>query len=146
VTDELKKAQGRRLLEIRSRIGIGQAEMAAKLGVSTSSLQKYEYGKLEIPTEAVCRLFEFYDVNPNGLLLGPEYGPLIGGTDSAALSCAVYDFWEGLLAESRPPVELEAKKPLFKVFMRMATKEGQVPERLMRDSASGLIATKRNAK
>ena len=70
--DDVKKSLGRRLADIRSRLGLSQTELAGELGVSPRSYQSYERGERDAPTASLIELCQKFDIDPTWLLLGPD--------------------------------------------------------------------------
>ena len=58
---------GQRLRERRIELGMSQAELAKALGVSLSAVSNYETGQNAMREEALLRLFQVLDVDPNYL-------------------------------------------------------------------------------
>jgi len=61
---------GKRLRQIRERIGITQAELGEKLGIQFQHVSKYERGETVPTWENLIKLIDLYDVNINWLLAG----------------------------------------------------------------------------
>lgn len=70
--DDVKKSLGRRLADIRARLGLSQAQLAEQLGVSPRSYQSYERGERDAPTASLIDLCQKFDIDPTWLLLGPD--------------------------------------------------------------------------
>lgn len=75
---DFRKAFGDRVRELRKRKGWTQKELAARLGVKTPQLTKYETGFNAPTLEKVVELAEILDVSLDYLLLGdrPDAKPL----------------------------------------------------------------------
>ena len=64
-----EKLLGKHIKERRLEIGITQAELANRIGKSTSAVQKYENGLIEIPFNVLEKIGEV--LNKNWMLLYP---------------------------------------------------------------------------
>ena len=75
---EIRRAFGRRLKELRKQKGWTQKELAQKLGVRFSQLNKYESGLHTPPVDKLVLLSEVFDTTIDYLLAGgrPEQPPL----------------------------------------------------------------------
>lgn len=63
-------AMGARLAITRNEIGLSQAAMAEKIGVSHRAYHSYEKGKRGIPVEALVAMNDEFDIDIAWLLLG----------------------------------------------------------------------------
>ncbi|MCX8281766.1 helix-turn-helix transcriptional regulator [Phyllobacterium sp. 0TCS1.6C] len=61
---------GKRLSEVRTRLGISQIPFAETLGISSSAYKNYERGEREVPLKLIIDICEKYEVNPAWLILG----------------------------------------------------------------------------
>ncbi len=59
-----------RISDVRSHLGLSQADLAARLGLPLRSYQNYERGEREAPTSLVRGLYELFRVSPIWLLTG----------------------------------------------------------------------------
>ena len=57
-----------RIKYIREYHGMSQKELASHIGIAESSLQNYEYGKRNIPSDVVVKLCKFFDCTSDYLL------------------------------------------------------------------------------
>ena len=57
-----------KIKELRKNNNLTQKEMAKKLGVSLSSLQKYEYGDFYPSIEVIRKIVEFFNITLNDFL------------------------------------------------------------------------------
>lgn len=71
-TDEIKKAFGRRVKELRKQRGWTQKDLAARLAVRFSLLNKYESGIHVPPVDKLVELAEIFDTSVDYLLTGDE--------------------------------------------------------------------------
>jgi transcriptional regulator with XRE-family HTH domain len=67
-TDEGAKVIGQRIATIRKERGLGQVDVAEKLGIVQSLVSRYERGEFRIHAELLCQLADILDVTPNDLL------------------------------------------------------------------------------
>jgi len=67
-TEDGSKLIGQRIAKIRKERGLGQVELAQKLGIVQSLISRYERGELRVHSELLCQLSEIFDVTPNDLL------------------------------------------------------------------------------
>lgn len=58
---------GQRVRERRKQLGMSQAELAKKLGVSLSAVSNYENGQNAVKEEVLFKLFRALDIDPNYL-------------------------------------------------------------------------------
>lgn len=132
---------GRRLAELRGRLGRTQVELAEELGVSYRSIQSYESGKQDVPSEVLRALHSKYCTSSDWLLFGPSVAPETGDRLSGAAEMAqrTYDVWEALLSKAAIPVPVEAKKVLFNVFVDLAIRNGELSQGQMQRAAENLI-------
>lgn len=132
---------GRRLADLRDRLGMTQVDFAASLGVSYRSIQGYESGKYDVSTEVLKALRARYGRSCDWLLFGPEDAPETANRFSPAMDMAkrVYEVWETLLSEASLPVPVEAKTLLFNVFVEIAVRDGELPMAQMQQAAKSLI-------
>ncbi len=132
---------GRRLADLRSRLGKTQVELADELGVSYRSVQSYESGKQDVPAEVLRGLRARYATSSDWLLFGPGVAPEAGDRLGGATEMAqrTYEVWEILLSKAAIPVPVEAKTLLFNVFVELAIRDGELPQGQMEQSARKLI-------
>ena len=78
----------KRLLELRKSVNLSQAKMAETLGISQSSLNRYEHDQSVISDSVLCLYADYFDVSL-------DY--ICGRTDSS----------EGKLYEARPKIAEE---------------------------------------
>ncbi|WP_420464980.1 helix-turn-helix domain-containing protein [Panacagrimonas sp.] len=132
---------GRRLAELRARLGMTQAELATALGVSHRSIQGYEAGTQEVSSEVLVGLRELFDVNADWILFGPSASPTTGDRTHKASDLArrTYKLWESLLCRAALPIPVEARVLLFDVFVDIAIRTGEVPQIQMEQAAAELI-------
>ena len=81
------KEIGKRLKYLRESIGLNQEDMAAQIGSSQSSVNRYENGQASIPLALLRRYADFFDVSldyifartdkPQGMTykFNPQYTP-----------------------------------------------------------------------
>jgi phage repressor protein C with HTH and peptisase S24 domain len=77
---------GKRLKELRERIGLSQTELANKLGKARQTIQNYESGATDIPTSAIYMLVQEYKLRPDWLLDGTGDMFLPDGYDPTLMS------------------------------------------------------------
>ena len=63
---------GKRIVELRKRQGLTQAELARAMGISRSALSLYEIEKREPDIETLSKLASLFNV-PVGYILGNEH-------------------------------------------------------------------------
>lgn len=79
-----------RVARVRAHLGLSQAAMAQRTGLSLRAYQNYERGEREVPVVLVHALYTEFDVDPVWLLTGA--GPMILQTERAQhLDQAVLD-------------------------------------------------------
>ena len=61
---------GKRLKELRYKLGLSQREFAEKLGIHYMTLSRYESGKYSLSDRFITKLKETFKVNPRWLLTG----------------------------------------------------------------------------
>jgi transcriptional regulator with XRE-family HTH domain len=71
-TDEIKKAFGKRVKELRKQHGWTQKDLAAKVDVRFSVLNKYESGIHVPPVDKLIELAEIFGTSVDYLLTGNE--------------------------------------------------------------------------
>lgn len=71
-TDEIKKALGRRVKDLRKLRGWTQKDLAGRLDVRFSLLNKYESGIHVPPVAKLVELAEIFDTSVDYLLTGDE--------------------------------------------------------------------------
>ncbi len=64
----MKSRMGKRIRELRKASGMTQAELAAKLGVSSSAVGMYEQGRREPDSNIMRKLCTIFDVSGDYLL------------------------------------------------------------------------------
>lgn len=79
---QLHVAIGERILEIRSTIGLGQAECARGAGIDTSSMYRIEKGQQNLTAETLARIALSLGVSMEELLVGVQPDPAICATRS----------------------------------------------------------------
>lgn len=57
-----------KLKKLRLENGMTQKELANKLGVSVPSLQKYEYGTLNLKSDIIIKICEIFEIEPKNFL------------------------------------------------------------------------------
>ncbi len=72
---EIKIEIGQRMLLLRKKLKVNQAEVAAFLGVSVAAYQNYETGRREANYEMLSKLADFYGVTTDYLLGRSEAPP-----------------------------------------------------------------------
>lgn len=70
--EDIKRAIGKRLKQLRKKIGMSQKEFAEKLNITPSSLNNYEVGRRNIPPEILADLSDKFNVNIDWLLTGND--------------------------------------------------------------------------
>ena len=63
---------GERILTLRTRAGLSQAELAARLGLTNKAVSKWEVGKAKPSTEAIRKMAALFEVSVDELLLAKE--------------------------------------------------------------------------
>jgi transcriptional regulator with XRE-family HTH domain len=71
----LHGAIGDRIRDVRTRLGVGQAECARGAGIDTSSMFRIEKGSQNVTAETLARLAVSLGVTIDELLLGVEADP-----------------------------------------------------------------------
>ena len=104
--DELNASTiGERIKSLRKRKGISQIELAALIGKSTRTLQKYENGEIEVSTFVAYKLAKVLDTTPT-YLLGYETS-----NTSIATLADVMDYFFKLEEIAELDFQIEVKKP-----------------------------------
>ena len=58
----------KRIKAERAMIGFSQEALAKKMNVSTPTVQRWEYGTVDIPTSVLCKLANFFGCTTDWLL------------------------------------------------------------------------------
>ena len=66
--DDILKKFGQRLKELRKSKGLTQKEMADLMDMTDRNYQRFEYGKINVPTTTLCFLADFFGVTTDYLL------------------------------------------------------------------------------
>ncbi|MBQ8134688.1 MAG: helix-turn-helix transcriptional regulator [Clostridia bacterium] len=64
----MKNYVGSKIKELRKRSGMTQAELAGKLGISSSAVGMYEQGRREPDNDTMLRLCNVFDISADDLL------------------------------------------------------------------------------
>ncbi len=64
----MKNYVGSKIKELRKRSGMTQAELAGKLGISSSAVGMYEQGRREPDNDTMLRLCDVFDISADDLL------------------------------------------------------------------------------
>ena len=62
----MKNYVGSKIKELRKQSGMTQAELAGKLGISSSAVGMYEQGRREPDNDMMLKLCDVFDVSANG--------------------------------------------------------------------------------
>ena len=62
---------GARIAALRREVGLSQAQLALRLGISPSAMGMYEQGRREPSMETVVAMAKVFRVSPDYLLTGP---------------------------------------------------------------------------
>ena len=68
IDNEIYEEVGKKIKEIRERLGFSQLHIANTFGIGYQSLRRYEDGKTPIPLHLIYDLAKYYDINPVELL------------------------------------------------------------------------------
>ena len=74
-TSNYRAAFGRRLKELRLSRGLSQAELAAQLHLSSTTINRYEHGLREPSLDVLMAVAEFFSVDINYLLCYSSESP-----------------------------------------------------------------------
>lgn len=94
---------GPRIAALRRNTGWSQAELAAKLGVSPSTVGMYEQGRREPPVESLVALAELFGVTTDYLLTGKVQSPEEATLAGQALGCILKEAEELLKNRKEAP-------------------------------------------
>ena len=114
--DDVKKSLGRRLADIRSRLGLSQTELAGELGVSPRSYQSYERGERDAPTASLIELCQNFDIDPTWLLLGPVAKASLNEAILEGVLRAVDEYLQSIQGELPPEKKARLVKLLYMHF------------------------------
>ena len=114
--DDVKKSLGRRLADIRSRLGLSQTELAGELGVSPRSYQSYERGERDAPTASLIELCQKFDIDPTWLLLGPDAKASLNEAILEGVLRAVDEYLQSIQGELPPEKKARLVKLLYMHF------------------------------
>lgn len=117
-------AVGKRLASARSERGLSQSDLAHLLSVSLRSVQKYEHGERDLPSQAIVALYRAWNISPLWLLLGQDPADALSGDKVVEMVCAVYECFEKPLEDERVPFVV--RKPFFRALVREAIGSGSV--------------------
>ena len=114
--DDVKKSLGRRLADIRSRLGLSQTELAGELGVSPRTYQSYERGERDAPTASLIELCQKFDIDPTWLLLGPDAKASLNEAILEGVLRAVDEYLQSIQGELPPEKKARLVKLLYMHF------------------------------
>jgi len=72
-------AIGTRLLAVREAFGLTQADMAARLGITSRAYANYERGEREMALAVLHALYSRFSVDPVWIIAGPGAEPVMAG-------------------------------------------------------------------
>lgn len=121
---------GARLNAVREGLGLSQADLAQRLGISLRAYQTYERAERELPFPVALRLFIEFQINPLWLGLGPEAGSqkALSAEGNAELCWSLYEEWEKAIGSLTPKLPYEIKKTLHRKLARRTFRDLHVPQ------------------
>jgi len=78
-TSKQDVAIGTRLLAVRDALGLTQADMAARLGITSRAYANYERGEREMALAVLHALYSRLSVDPVWIIAGPGGAPVMAG-------------------------------------------------------------------
>ena len=104
---------GKRLKELRLRLGMTQKQLASLSNITTASLSRYENGVRRIRSDKLAALAQTLDVSVDYLLVGPA--PALEQEPDASIVCLKIIQFLGDVYEKK-----EITQQQMNVLMRMA--------------------------
>ena len=99
------RAIGNKLLAIRKKTGLTQAEVAEAAGLSDRTYADIELGSVNMRTETILKICEALHITPDEIL-----------TESSSIECKQNELFERL--SFCPPKEKETALNLFEVYLQ----------------------------
>ncbi len=107
--------QTSRLIRIREKIGLSQAEIAAEFGVSRSALSYWESGKNPIP-ETALRLLEIYEEYLDNELALKRHETVVRNLATSWSKRLMLTFASGARKDNRKRIQNGLEKSLYSLF------------------------------
>jgi transcriptional regulator with XRE-family HTH domain len=111
---------GKRLAELRAKMGISQYELAQRLHFSRGQIANYEQGTREPDFQTLVKIADFFDVSLDYLLGRTKYGEPYVPRRSLVLKNT---FFVGEVMEELSDYEVEYLKESLDLFRKMNKKQ-----------------------
>ncbi len=72
--NNLQKALGRRIKELRNGAGLSQEQFSEKIGIAINTLSNIERGNSFMTSQTMEKIMTIFKISPQELFLLPEYG------------------------------------------------------------------------
>ncbi len=123
--EQSAEAIGQRLAQLRIRAAFSQAELAAKLNISTKGYQNYERGIRGLPARLLIGLHDTLGADPLWILTGEDAGAFQWTTDAVDAVKNAVQIVEAALTETGTELEPELKAELVAHLARYGITDSQ---------------------